>query len=153
MRQIITLKVELPTPTLLIIDPHLPPIVICVTISRDAMHRSISALAVASWGRKGRIRTFEEEIMGTLLPYLMAFSGVVAAVLVVLVIYGNALDTRAENEIYLNKTEEKMMASEQPALASKMNRLAGVITVLAIITGVSLLATAGIWVYIGLYKT
>ena len=91
--------------------------------------------------------------ISSLLTYLMAFSGVVAAVLVVLVIYGNALDTRADEEIYLNKTEEKMMASEQPALVSKMNRLARVITVMAIITGVSLLATAGIWVYIGLYKS
>jgi hypothetical protein len=91
--------------------------------------------------------------ISNLLIYLMAFSGAVAAVLVVLVIYGNALDTRADEEIYLNKTEEKMMASEQPALVSKMNRLARVITVMAIITGVSLLATAGIWVYIGLYKS
>ncbi len=88
-----------------------------------------------------------------LLTYLMAFSGAVAAVLVVLVIYGNALDTRADEEIYLNKTEEKMMASEQPALVSKMNHLARVITVLAIITGIALLATAGVWVYIGLYKS
>jgi hypothetical protein len=91
--------------------------------------------------------------ISSLLTYLMAFSGAVAAVLVVLVIYGNALDTRADEEIYLNKTEEKMMASGQPALVSKMNRLARVITVMAIITGVSLLATAGIWVYIGLYKS
>jgi hypothetical protein len=92
-------------------------------------------------------------VISSLLTYLMAFSGAVAAVLVVLVIYGNALDTRADEEIYLNKTEEKMMASGQPALVSKMNRLARVITVMAIITGVSLLATAGIWVYIGLYKS
>jgi hypothetical protein len=91
--------------------------------------------------------------ISSLLTYLMAFSGAVAAVLVVLVIYGNALDTRADEEIYLNNTEEKMMASGQPALVSKMNRLARVITVMAIITGVSLLATAGIWVYIGLYKS
>jgi hypothetical protein len=91
--------------------------------------------------------------ISSLLTYLMAFSGAVAAVLVVLVIYGNVLDTRADEEIYLNKTEEKMMASGQPALVSKMNRLARVITVMAIITGVSLLATAGIWVYIGLYKS
>jgi hypothetical protein len=83
----------------------------------------------------------------------MGFSAAAAAVLVVLVIYGNALDTRAENEIYLNKTEEKIMASDQSALVGKMNRLAQLITVLAIITGVSLLATAGVWAYIGLYKS
>ncbi len=91
--------------------------------------------------------------VSSLLTYLMAFSGAIAAVLVVLVIYGNALDTRADEEIYLNKTEEKMMASDQPALVNRMHRLARVITVLAIITGVSLLATAGIWVYIGLFKS
>ena len=91
--------------------------------------------------------------LSNLLTYLVGFSGAIGAVLVVLVIYENALDTRADEEIYLNKTEEKMMASEQPALASKMNHLARVITVLAIITGVSLLATAGVWVYIGLYQS
>ena len=91
--------------------------------------------------------------ISNVLTYLMAFSGAVAAVLAVLVIYGNVLDTRADEEIYLNKTEEKMMASDQPALVSKMSHLARVITVLAIITGVSLLATAGVWVYIGFYKS
>jgi len=87
------------------------------------------------------------------LTLLMAFTGALAAVLVVLVIYGNALDTRADEEIYLNKTEEKMMAGDQPALVSKMNHLARVILVLAVITGVSLLATASVWVYIGLYRS
>jgi hypothetical protein len=98
----------------------------------------------------------QEGIMSALpnlLTYLMAFSGVVAAVLVVLVIYGNALDNRDDDEIYLDKTEEVMMASDQPRLEGKMHRLARVITVLAIITGVSLLATAGVWAYIGLYKS
>ncbi len=91
--------------------------------------------------------------ISTLLTYLMGFSGAVAAVLVILVIYGNVLDTRVDEVIYLNKTEEKMMASDQPALVSKLNHLARVITVLAIITGVSLLATASVWVYIGLNKS
>ena len=91
--------------------------------------------------------------LSSALTVLMIFSGGLAAVLVFLVIYGNALDTRADEEIYLNKTEANMMASEQPALVSKMHRLARVIVVLAIITGVSLLATAGIWVYIGLYRS
>lgn len=91
--------------------------------------------------------------ISSVLSYLLVFSGAVAAVLVVLVIYGNALDTRADEEIYLNKTEERIMASEQPVIANKMHRLARVITVVAIITGASLLASAGIWAYIGLYKS
>jgi len=89
----------------------------------------------------------------SMLTYLWIAGGVASAVLVVLVIYGNALDTRADEEIYLNKTEEKMLASQQPALISKMNRLAQVITVVAVIAGVFLLAGACVWVWIGLHKS
>jgi hypothetical protein len=91
--------------------------------------------------------------LSSVLTYMVGFCGAATAVLVVLVIYGNALDTRADEEIYLNKTEERMMASEQPAIISKMDHLARVIAVLAVITGVSLLVTAGIWVYIGLTRS
>ncbi len=87
------------------------------------------------------------------LTYLLITSGAITAVLVVLVIYGNALDSREDDEIYLNKTEENVMASGQRALIGKMNRLARVITVVAVVAGIFLLASAGVWVYIGLYKS
>ena len=87
------------------------------------------------------------------LAYLLMIWGAITAVLVVLVIYGNALSTREDDEIYLNKTEESMMADEQRTLIGKMTRLAPVITVLAIMSGVFLLASAGVWVWIGLYKS
>ena len=87
------------------------------------------------------------------LAYLLMIWGAITAVLVVLVIYGNALSTREDDEIYLNKTEESMMADEQRTLIGKMARLARVITVLAIMSGVFLLASAGVWVWIGLYKS
>jgi hypothetical protein len=87
------------------------------------------------------------------LAYLLMIWGAITAVLVVLVIYGNALSTREDDEIYLNKTEENMMATEQRTLIDKMTRLARVITVLAIMSGVFLLASAGVWVWIGLYKS
>jgi hypothetical protein len=87
------------------------------------------------------------------LAYLLMIWGAITAVLVVLVIYGNALSTREDDEIYLNKTEESMMADEQRTLIGKMTRLARVITVLAIMSGVFLLASAGVWVWIGLYKS
>jgi hypothetical protein len=98
----------------------------------------------------------EEDIMGSvsnLLTYLLLFSGAVTAVLVVLVIYGNALDSREDEEIYLNKTEEKVMAGDQPELIGRMNRLSRVIVVFAVISGIALVASAGVWVYIGLYKS
>ena len=82
----------------------------------------------------------------SMLTYLLMTGGSITAVLVVLVIYGNALSTREDEEIYLNKTEENMMASDQPALISRMNRLARVITVVAITAGVFLIASAGVWV-------
>ena len=87
------------------------------------------------------------------LAYLLMIWGAITAVLVVLVIYGNALSTREDDEIYLNKTEESMMANEQRTLIGKMTRLARVITVLAIMSGVFLLASAGVWVWIGLYQS
>lgn len=90
---------------------------------------------------------------GHALTYLLMISGVLTAALVVLVIYGNALDSREEEEIYLNKTEEKMMAGGQQALIHKMDRLARVITVFAVVTGVFLLASAAVWAYIGLYRS
>ncbi|MGD0909312.1 MAG: hypothetical protein ABSA96_17150 [Candidatus Acidiferrales bacterium] len=91
--------------------------------------------------------------ISNLLTYLLVFSGAVTAVLVVLVIYGNALDSREDEEIYLNKAEEKVMAGDQPALISRMNRLARVIVVVAVISGIALLASASVWVYIGLYRS
>jgi len=89
----------------------------------------------------------------SVLTYLLMAGGAASVVLVVLVIYGNALDTREDEEIYLNKTEEKMMASDQPALISKMNRLAQVIKLVAVTAGVFLLASAGVWVWIGFNKS
>jgi len=87
------------------------------------------------------------------LPYLLMAGGAASALLVVLVIYGNALDSREGEEIYLNKTEERMMASDQPSLIKKMDSLSRAITVLAVTAGVLLLASAGVWVWIGLHKS
>ncbi|MGA7792594.1 MAG: hypothetical protein WCA19_06100 [Candidatus Acidiferrales bacterium] len=91
--------------------------------------------------------------LATMLTYLLIAGGAASAVLVVLVIYGNVLDTRADEEIYLNKTEERMLASDQPALIRKMNHLSRVITVLAVTAGVLLLASASVWVWIGLHRS
>ena len=91
--------------------------------------------------------------LSSALHYLLIFSGLVSAVLVTLIVYGNTLDSREDEEIYLNKREEAMMAGDQPALIRRMNRLARAITVVATITGVMLFASAGIWVYLGLFKS
>jgi hypothetical protein len=83
------------------------------------------------------------------LAWLFMAWGAVTAVLIVLVIYGNTLDTRETEEIYINKEEEKMMGSEQPALVAKMERLKRVIISLAVVSGILLLASASVWAWIG----
>lgn len=86
------------------------------------------------------------------LMYLLASWGAVTAVLVVLVIYGNTLSSREEDQLYLNPAEQEMMASEQQVLIGKMQHLARVIVYLAVVSGILLLSSAGVWVWIGLNR-
>ena len=86
------------------------------------------------------------------LLYMLIVCGITTTVLAVLVIYGNALSTREEDQLYLNKAEQSMMASEQKVLIGKMDRLKRVIVVLAVISGVLVLASTGTWLWYGLMK-
>jgi len=86
------------------------------------------------------------------LAYLLLSFGVVTAVLLVLVIYGNTLSIREDTELYLNKAEGEMMAAEQKTLVAKMEQLKRVIIVLAVLSGALLLVSAGVWVWIGFHS-
>jgi hypothetical protein len=90
--------------------------------------------------------------MSESLAYLLLSWGAVTAVLVVLVIYGNALSSREEDQLYLDKAEQVMMASEQQLLIGKMRHLARIIVYLAVLSGLLLLASGGVWVWIGLNR-
>jgi hypothetical protein len=90
--------------------------------------------------------------MPTTLSYLLITWGTITAVLLVLVIYGNTLSIREDDEIYLNRAEDHMMAAEQRVLISKMDRLKRVITVLASVSGILLIASAGVWAWIGFHS-
>jgi len=85
-----------------------------------------------------------------MLEYLLASWIAVTAILIVLVIYGNALSTREDDELYLNRAEQVMMAAEQNVLIRKMSRLARVIVGFVILSGLLFAATAGVWAWIGL---
>ena len=85
----------------------------------------------------------------TPLTYLLLIWGTITAVLVVLVIYRATLSTREDDELYLNKTADSMMAAEQRQIVSKLNKLTRPIVTLAVLSGVLLLASAGVWVWIG----
>jgi hypothetical protein len=91
--------------------------------------------------------------MGSLtgpLEYLLLSWGVTTGVLVLLVIYRTTLSTREDDQIFIGKTEDNMMASEQRELIGKLNRLSRPIMTLSVISGVLLLASAGMWVWNGL---
>jgi hypothetical protein len=91
-------------------------------------------------------------VMPSPLAALLMSWGVVTAMLIVLVIYGNTLDIHENEEIYINTKEEKLMGGEQRVLVAKMEQLKKVILMLAVASGVLLLASAGIWTYIGLTR-
>ncbi len=85
-----------------------------------------------------------------LMRYFLGAGILTAGIMMVLVIYGNALSTREDDELYLNKAEQAMMASEQRMLIGKMRRLARVIFGFAVVAAMLFAASAGLWVWIGL---
>ena len=82
--------------------------------------------------------------------YLLLSWGVITAALVLLVIYRTTLSTREDDQIFIGKTEDNMMASEQREIIRKLNKLARPIMMLSVLSGGLLLVTAGIWVWMGL---
>jgi hypothetical protein len=90
--------------------------------------------------------------MPATLSYLLITWGTITAVLLALVIYGNTLSIREDDEIYLNRAEDHMMAAEQRVLITKMDRLKRVIMVLASVSGILLIASAGLWAWIGFHS-
>jgi hypothetical protein len=83
------------------------------------------------------------------LAYLLLGWGLITIALVVLVVYRTTLSSKEDDRLYLNKAEVEMMGSDQVALNLKLNRLAKPILVLAVLSGILLLASAGLWVWIG----
>jgi hypothetical protein len=67
-----------------------------------------------------------------------------------LVIFGNSFSTREDDQLFLNKAEQTIMASEQRKLIGQLRWLSRLTYVFAAITATLLLASAGIWVWIGL---
>jgi hypothetical protein len=85
-----------------------------------------------------------------IVEYLLTSWIAVTGILIVLVIYGNALSIREDDELYLNQAEQVMMAAEQNVLIGKMHRLAHIIVGFAILSGLLFVARAGFWAGIGL---
>lgn len=82
------------------------------------------------------------------LEMLAIFWGAVTAVLLVALIYRSNLETREEDQLFLDPAEETM-ASEQRAILAKIEKLNMPIKGLWALSGGLLLVIAGIWVWRG----
>jgi hypothetical protein len=86
-----------------------------------------------------------ENVHDALYALLIAW-GVVTAVLVVALIYRSTLETREEDQIFLDAAGEAM-ASEQRALVARIEKLSKPITALVVLSGLLLVVTAGLWLW------
>ena len=84
-----------------------------------------------------------------LLDMLMISWGVITVVLVVLVVYRGTLSSKEDDQIFIDAAEQHHY-QEQLAIIDRMSRLTRPIIALGILSGVLLLASAGVWIYQGL---
>jgi hypothetical protein len=84
-----------------------------------------------------------------LLMFFMVSWGVITAVLAILVIYRGTLSSKEDDQIFLDPAEQHHYQEQQVVIA-KMTRLTKPIIVLAVISGVLLLTSAGLWISEGL---
>jgi len=90
-----------------------------------------------------------QESQPMLLMFLMVSWGVITAVLVILVIYRGTLSSREDDQIFIDQAEQHHYQEQQVVIA-KISRLTKPIIALAVISGVLLLTSAGLWIYEGL---
>ena len=90
-----------------------------------------------------------QESQPVLLMLFMVSWGVITAVLVILVVYRGILSSREDDQIFIDAAEQHHY-QEQKAVIAQMSRLTKPIIALAVISGVLLLTSAGLWIYGGL---
>ena len=83
------------------------------------------------------------------LAYLLLSWGLITVALIALLVYRVTLSSKEDDRLYLNKAEVSMMGSEQAVVISRLNRLSRPILALSILSGILLLASASLWVWIG----
>ena len=83
------------------------------------------------------------------LAYLLLSWGLITVALAALLVYRATLSNKEDDQLYLNKAEVSLMGDNQAAIISQLNRLAKPILALSILSGILLLASASMWVWIG----
>jgi len=89
---------------------------------------------------------FESQTL--VLKLLMISWGVITVALVVLVIYRGTLSSKEDDQIFIDAAEQHHY-QEQVAIIARMSRLTKPIIALAVLSGVLLLASTGVWLYQG----
>jgi hypothetical protein len=79
-----------------------------------------------------------------IIEILLLCWGVVTAALICMLIYRATLSTHEEDQLFLDSAGDSM-ASEQRAIVARIESLTRPIVGLMILSGVLLLATAGVW--------
>jgi hypothetical protein len=85
------------------------------------------------------------QISPTLLYLLIAW-GFVTVILIVLCIIRGVLGMREEDQLFIEKGEERM-AQEQLQLIAKLQKLSRPIMVFGVLSGVLLLVIIGVWLW------
>ena len=88
------------------------------------------------------------ESRSLILTLLMISWSVITAVLAVLVIYRGTLSSKEDDQIFIDAAEQHHYR-EQVAIIARMSRLTKPIIALAVLSGVLLLVSAGVWLYQG----
>ncbi len=86
--------------------------------------------------------------MQNLLYGLLVLWGVVTAVLICVMIYKSTLETREEDQLFLDSAENHM-AAEQRSIVQRIEKLRRPVTALMVVSGALLAVIAAIWVYQG----
>lgn len=80
-------------------------------------------------------------LMGMLIVW-----GVITAALLILVIYRSTLESREDDQIFLDAAEESM-AREQRAIVARIDKISKPIMGLVIASGALLVVIAGLWLW------
>ena len=86
--------------------------------------------------------------MQDILYMMMVVWVAITVILVIMMIYRSALENREEDQLFLDSAESHI-AAEQRSILSKIQKLRLPIMTLLVLSGVLLVAIAGLWVYRG----
>jgi hypothetical protein len=87
--------------------------------------------------------------MATPLVYLLLVWGLITVTLVALLVYRGFLESREDDQIFINKAQDHI-AAEQRVIITKVTRLGTPIKALSVASGLLLVAFAGAWIWTGL---